>query len=614
MAVVGGLLSLHLACTKDPPGEIVLSFQTDMSVPKDVSSVVLSITSTGRTLFEESYAVGPTGVKLPSTFGVVEGEKDDPITVRLIALKGTKPVVLREVVTKIPKGRVAGMKMPIEWLCYGESSVKGDIRVAAENQCPSGQTCSAGSCVPSDSFPLDDPYDAKAVFGGGDDRGQGGSCFATESCFASTKTVQVAPIDDGTTCSFTLDGVRNVALEPEDGTTGIGTGPNGGAPFLIPLDQGKSGFELQGSRVSLPRAVCARLLPKKAGDRGLRVYATRTCEPKTNRSPTCGPWSTVTKPAPIVDAGPSETGVATAWTEVGAVEPRFLRIGGPATARRLYYALADGSGTRIVSCDSASCSSEPPRCEAKVQQPVMGLALQQPDGNTSVKGIFVVTAAGNLEATEATGACAQTKPVVNAPANVIDVAAVPSELFLLTGTSLSQCSTTGLDCASPNILVPLAPPDSIGGLHVAGSIAYFHGNQVGGCATGRCDTKTGKDVRDDAGTPTRPIAITTLPGNYFWLETRGALTVVRDCPNQGNCGGLDLTQPGEFAALGTNDRYVYLASINGLVRAPRPQGPPGTPATAQPIGPPTSPAGEVLVDGTFVYYTTIDAVRRYVEQ
>ena len=52
--------------------------------------------------------------------------------------------------------------------------------------------------------------------GGGDDKGQGGSCFSTESCFSAVQTVLVTPVDDGTSCAFTLDGVQNVALEPED--------------------------------------------------------------------------------------------------------------------------------------------------------------------------------------------------------------------------------------------------------------------------------------------------------------------------------------------------------------------------------------------------------------
>lgn len=614
--IVAGLLvaaiGVSVACTKDPPGEVVLSFQTDMSVPKDVSAVVLSITSSGRTLFEEQYAVGPTGVKLPSTFGVLEGEKDEPVTVRLIALKGTRPVVLREVVMKIPKGRVAGMRMPIEWLCSGESSVKGEIRQAAENQCPAGQTCSAGSCVPSDSFPLDDPYDARSVFGGGDDKGQGGSCFSTESCFSAVQTVNVTPADDGSACAFTLDGVKNVALEPEDRATGIATGPNGTGPFLIPLDQGKTGFELQGSRVTLPRAVCART------SKGLRVYATRSCSPKTNRNPTCGAWSAVTKAAPDSDGGTSAEGGGPGWKAVPLDSPpAALRVVGTPNERRIYFMMREGSGTKVVSCNAGDCSAASLRCEAKFSAELRGMTVQQTSPTDAPTAIYGLTGPTTVEVVSPLGTCNASTPVAfpEAPPQIFDIGAAPTELLLLGEDRLASCNTSDVRrCQIQRVkdLSPAVPP--IGRLDVGASVAYIHGTKVGGCKTSACSPAESSE-RDVSGPPDNagpPLAIVALRDNYFWIDQRGPNMTVRDCPNAGPCGGLDLTREGTFLSLATTDRFLYLGAPDGLYRAARPSVPPGPP----PLPTQVEQADTVLdvhAEGQNVYYLTPKGLFRFID-
>lgn len=611
--VLVGAVGVSVACTKDPPGEVVLSFQTDMSVPKDVSAVVLSITSSGRTLFEEQYNVGPTGVKLPSTFGVVEGEKDEPVTIKLIALKGTKPVVLREVVTKIPKGRVAGMKMPIEWLCAGESSVKGEIRQAAENQCPAGQTCSAGSCVPSDSFPLDDPYDAKNVFGGGDDKGQGGSCFSTESCFSAVQTVAVTPVDDGTSCAFTLDGVRNVALEPEDRTTGIATGPNGTGPFLVPLDQGKTGFELQGSRVTLPRAVCTRTA------KGLRVYATRSCSPKTNRTPTCGAWSAVTKPTPTEDAGTSAEGGGPGWKVVPVTDPGLLRIAGPGSDRRLYFAVPKGATTEVLSCNAGDCSGSALRCEAKFPGRIIGMTVQQRSATEPPAAIYAITGPNAVEVVTSLGACNASTPVSfpQAPTAIFDIGATPTELLVLEDTRLASCGTNDPARCQLQQVIPLSvanPP--LGRLDIRASVAYIHGTRVGGCKSSAClpAESSERDVSAPPDNAGPPADIFALPGNYFWLDQRATGVTVRDCPNSGPCGGKDLTlaQTIPFAALAATDLYLYLGGQNGLYRARRPSNPQDpTPAPTQVEQADT--VIDVEAEGQNVYYLTPKGLFRFID-
>lgn len=605
---------LATACSGRVAGELVLSFDTDMSIPKDVTHVVLSITSSGRTIFEDRYAVGPTGVKLPSTLGVLEGEKDEPVTIRIIALRGQTPTLVRESVSKVPKGRVAGLKIPIEWLCTGEENVQGTTKETATGTCPAGETCSAGSCVPATDVTLDDPYDQAAVFGGGDARGNGGTCFPVDRCFAEALTLEVAPVANGADCSFSLDGVTNVGLVPSDGA-----GVLAGRRAVVPLVEGSSGFRRDGATVRLPKAVCTRAAAGK-----LSVVASRACPPKTNRVPNCGPWGVVGSPVsvsdagfdappPIVDAG-VDADAKVPWREV-VVNSRVskLVVDGIGPEKRLYWA---DETNEIRSCTVADCPLTV-RCEVKSAGAIKSFATRKDIPAGPIMGIVVVRTDGAVEAA-ASGACAPTSAVksLGTPltADVNDVGTLPGTLFLLRTNGLETCSWGGADCSADPTLLPIALPLGAGNgrLRLGSGLALLNGTTVGGCENVDCSGTNKNWANLAAGEPPLDVALQVTGADRRYVvvqEDMIASRVVFDCPvDAAPCVPRRLVTGGGYDRLAIGTTHVFLGGAAGLSRFPRP-----TPASGPQVteGLLPDPVSALVVDAGDVFYATgLKIVRR----
>ena len=298
-ALLPGPMWLGCSASKDPPkGELMLAFDTDMAVPKDVDRISLDITANGTPIFKYDWDVGPSGLHLPSTFAVVAGSNPSvPARMVLVARQLGRARVLREVIATVPTDRTARLPMRIEWLCDGTAveSAPGEV----QSTCPSGQTCVAGTCtsvaVDSTTLPT---YRSEDVYGGGTGAGDG-TCFDTVGCFAQGAEVAV----DLASCTI---------AEPPAGGNGLNVGlvlPAGGDGIcgpracLIPLDaESPSGWQKSLGRIVLPKAACEKL----GGGKIRGVAVSTTCETKTESVPTCGPWSSVQTDPGTFDAGPPD--------------------------------------------------------------------------------------------------------------------------------------------------------------------------------------------------------------------------------------------------------------------------------------------------------------------
>ncbi len=311
------------ACFNRPRGQLMLAIDTDMSAGTDFDRLRIEVLVKGvpQPYTNTWLEFGRPGqiVTFPTTFGIVENS--DPTTsihIRVITgLAGGAnpdvgtPMPLREIITPVPDDRTVLLRVRLDWLCSGYSSLQG---VYIEGGCNEGQTCIAGSCVDwtvdSKMLPT---FDERDVFGGGTRKGDG-ACFDTLPCFEQAMTV--APDND---CTFPKPaGDVNVALVPQKGQGGICAGDS----CIVPLDKGAPfGWTEASGRVVLPQAVCVALkdfLPGPVGADGkhtelrLRAILVSTrCPAKPASLPTCGPWSTVTTkpggdasiPLPPSDAG-----------------------------------------------------------------------------------------------------------------------------------------------------------------------------------------------------------------------------------------------------------------------------------------------------------------------
>jgi hypothetical protein len=300
-------LSLGCTTTKQEPkrGELVLYIQTDLSIPKDVSSVRVEVLKSGRVQFAQSYSVGPAPLlQMPATLSIVAGDDPaEPVSIRILArqvpkgadVDGGVPRVLREIVTTVPSDRSAMLPVTLQWLCADDKSlVVTDGEVS--NACGEGETCVAGSCQEQevDSSTLPD-FDAKVTEGVAPASG----CFDVLTCLGSAPPVPVdvsgctVPAPAGKATSW------NVALRlPLDSG---GTCDN--AHCFVALNQGADGWNVAtDGTIQLPAAVCEGATP-------LEVVVGAGCPAKTSLMPVCGPATRFESAVPGTPDVPPDNGM-----------------------------------------------------------------------------------------------------------------------------------------------------------------------------------------------------------------------------------------------------------------------------------------------------------------
>src|SRR5687768_14171244 len=105
----------------------MLALQTDMALPKDVSSVRILVLVNGAPRFDRTYPVGREGAKIPATLAIVAGDDPStPVELKILAFRDSEVRTLNRTITTIPESRIALLRVPIEWLCDGFVKSEGD--------------------------------------------------------------------------------------------------------------------------------------------------------------------------------------------------------------------------------------------------------------------------------------------------------------------------------------------------------------------------------------------------------------------------------------------------------------------------------------------------------
>jgi hypothetical protein len=365
LGAVLALTPLASSCTttkhEAKRGELVLVLQTDLSVPKDVSSLRVEVLTSGRVQFAQSYLIGKAPLlEMPGALSIVAGDNPtDPVSIRILARQVSAgadadqgvPRVLREIITTVPPNRTAMLPVTLQWLCADEKSVLANASGDISTACAEGQTCVAGTCTTQeiDSATLPD-FTPEAVSGAP----EGGGCFDVLACLANFAPSVVDP----TTCSLPAPAGKpaqwNVGLRFRPGESGTCDA----AHCFVPLDFSETGqgWSLtSGGSIQLPPGVCgSQPLPE--------VVVSTSCDSKLPLTPVCGAGSRFDTPLPVVNPMPpiemppvdlptEETvmlsGIKRPWNVV--VEPQGVFFAA---------ASADGTAESVYWCALAGCNSK----------------------------------------------------------------------------------------------------------------------------------------------------------------------------------------------------------------------------------------------------------------
>lgn len=309
--LAAGCLVVACESSPEPLGQLILSIDTDMALPQRIDRIHIQVLVRGRTEHDQAYVVGDSArdAPVPATLTLLAGSDPTlPVTVRVAGRKESKWRTFREAITTVPAGRIASLRMPLQWLCDGMAQSDGDDAQFPKSTCSDGSACRAGSCVPSEisSDTLDD-YRAEDIFGGAAEPEQG-QCFDTLPCMANGELVE--PDSD---CTIERpDSERiNVALRvAEDGIC-----DDFNSTCFVPLDaNSEEGWTLtrQRDRIQLPTSVCEKLAARTIS----AVYVSSECQSKVEGMTPCGKWSSVgsahaVRPDSSSEPAPSATRVTT---------------------------------------------------------------------------------------------------------------------------------------------------------------------------------------------------------------------------------------------------------------------------------------------------------------
>jgi alpha-tubulin suppressor-like RCC1 family protein len=121
----------------------MLVVETNLKAPGDIDVMRIEVRQGGLVVHALDYSLTP--YTLPATLGLVEGTRTDPVDVRVIARKGSNPVVVVDLRTTVPPDRVAALPVFLDAACVGKAVLDsgGDVL----STCGAGQTCKAGQCV-----------------------------------------------------------------------------------------------------------------------------------------------------------------------------------------------------------------------------------------------------------------------------------------------------------------------------------------------------------------------------------------------------------------------------------------------------------------------------------
>jgi hypothetical protein len=213
VAAVGAVVlvssGVSSGCSSKKQTEYVAGVSTQVQVPRDLKTIVVSVAVGGVVQFCQAYSVYNGKVQLPRSLGSIKDQGSsgvDPLTVTIagysdeltdnspnkqindcldfqgqVAAGGAR--VLRRSRQPYITDRVLFLPMPLKYACW-------------DKDCGGNDTCKGGACVPSEIDPAKLPEFSPELVDG-----TGGGCFHASDCFGAAQPAAVVNPAD---CTYAL--------------------------------------------------------------------------------------------------------------------------------------------------------------------------------------------------------------------------------------------------------------------------------------------------------------------------------------------------------------------------------------------------------------------------
>jgi hypothetical protein len=129
------------------PPDLFAVMTTDLRTPEDIDSLRVEQLYADADIarWSQGYELGPTDLLLPAAAYM---SSDSRVRARVTAWKGASALVVDEAMVDFPTTESMAFELRLDRACLGQVIQSGDG--TARSSCPTGQTCSGGSCVPID--------------------------------------------------------------------------------------------------------------------------------------------------------------------------------------------------------------------------------------------------------------------------------------------------------------------------------------------------------------------------------------------------------------------------------------------------------------------------------
>lgn len=201
--------------------QLMVALETDAVVPDDLTGFSYELLQNGNLVQSEPARPlfdGSSGDKLPGTLAFVVGEQSPGslFTLRVWATRDTRRLALREVQVRLPTEAQGArlLTMPLQRACIVAAECDQTGGNCVPPVCYDGIELGQGAEIPTEELPV---YSAGQVFGGGNDRGEGGACFAARACFEGARSMRVEPVVEtrsGREVCVVTDASIGVVLDP----------------------------------------------------------------------------------------------------------------------------------------------------------------------------------------------------------------------------------------------------------------------------------------------------------------------------------------------------------------------------------------------------------------